>query len=83
VAIGCVLDPAVPADHHSGQVGQQAANDVANHVAIKMECQDHHYEDRRAAAGYPASMLSLMRNSGSLYPPYVPRLEIEDKEDAA
>jgi hypothetical protein len=57
---------------------------MADHVAFKMECQPHHNEDRRAASDYPASMLlSEMRNGGSLYPLYVPRLEMEDKEDSA
>jgi hypothetical protein len=55
---------------------------MAGGVAIKMECQAHHEDDQRPAEGYPASLLTKIERGNSLYPPYVPWLEAEDKEDS-
>jgi hypothetical protein len=45
---------------------------VTRVVAVEMECQAHHDEDKRAPAGYLASMLSEMQGGSSLYLPYIP-----------
>jgi hypothetical protein len=46
----------------------KAATEVADCVAVEMECQAHHDKDRRSPTRYPVSMLSKMRGGGSLYP---------------
>jgi hypothetical protein len=48
-------------------------------LAVEMECQAHHDEDKRAPAGYLASMPSEMQGGSSLYLPYIPPLETEAK----
>ncbi len=79
MAAGDILEPALPADHHTGQVGKWRPTDVANNVAIVMECQGHYEGSQRLAAGYPASVLMEMKRGYSLHPPYVARLETEEK----
>ena len=44
-----------------------AASEVPDCVAVKMECQAHH-EDNRRPVGYPTSLLADMERGSSLYP---------------
>ncbi len=67
MAAGCLLEPAVPADHHPVRGANKTATEVAD-VAVEMDCQAHHDKDRRSPTRYLASMQSKMRGGGSLYP---------------
>jgi hypothetical protein len=61
VAIRRILESAVPADLYPVRWANLGATEVADRVAVEMEFQAHHEEERRVLASYLASMVSEMR----------------------
>jgi hypothetical protein len=54
------------------RLASEAATEMVDRVAVEMECQAHHEDIRRPAAGYPASLVTKTVRGNSLYLSFVP-----------
>jgi hypothetical protein len=82
VAVGRILESAVPVAHHLGQVGQRDHYQGSQPSSSGNGMPSSSQRGKEGEGQYLASMHSKMREGGSLYLPYVPHLETEAKEDA-